>query len=54
MLFDLFKNIDMPTVEVLAEMQWNGMYLSVKELDQYGDEIKENGINNEVALCRIS
>ena len=37
---ELFKNIDMPTVEVLAEMQWNGMYLDVQELDDYGQELK--------------
>ena len=38
---DLFKNIDMPTVEVLAEMQWNGMYVDVQELDDYGQELKD-------------
>ena len=37
----LFKEIDMPTVEVLSDMQWNGMYLDVEELEQYGNEIKE-------------
>ena len=37
---ELFKTIDMPTVEVLAEMQWNGMYLDVNELDDYGEELK--------------
>ena len=38
---ELFKNIDMPTVEVLAEMQWNGMYLDIDELNKYGDQLKE-------------
>jgi len=38
---DLFKNIDMPTVEVLAEMQWNGMYVDLEELDEYGKELKD-------------
>ena len=37
----LFKEIDMPTVEILSDMQWNGMYLDVRELDEYGKEIKE-------------
>jgi len=37
----LFKEIDMPTVEVLSDMQWNGMYLDVAELYEYGKEIKE-------------
>ena len=38
---ELFKKIDMPTVEVLAEMQWNGMYLDLEELEQYGNQLKE-------------
>ena len=38
---DLFKNIDMPTIEVLAEMQWNGMYVDLEELDEYGKELKD-------------
>jgi len=38
---DLFKNIDMPTVEVLAEMQWNGMYVDLEELETYGKELKD-------------
>ena len=37
----LFEEIDMPTVEVLSDMQWNGMNISVTELDEYGKEIKE-------------
>ena len=38
---NLFKNIDMPTVEVLAEMQWNGMYVDINELEEYGKELKD-------------
>ena len=38
---DLFKKIDMPTVEVLAEMQWNGMYVDLDELEAYGQELKD-------------
>ena len=38
---ELFKNIDMPTVEVLAEMQWNGMYVDLQELEDYGQELKD-------------
>ena len=51
---ELFKNIDMPTVEVLAEMQWNGMYLDVKELENYGDMLKTrlNSLTDEIyKLC---
>ena len=38
---DLFYNIDMPTVEVLSNMQWNGMYVDVEELNQFGKELTE-------------
>ena len=37
----LFNNIDMPTVEVLSNMQWNGMYADIKELDEFGNELKQ-------------
>ena len=30
---DLFNKIDMPTVEVLSNMQWNGMYVDKEELE---------------------
>ena len=36
---DLFYNIDMPTVEVLSNMQWNGMYVDEKELNKFGEEL---------------
>ena len=38
---DLFYRIDMPTVEVLSNMQWNGMYVDKKELEQFGEELTE-------------
>ncbi len=38
---ELFKKIDMPTVEVLAEMQWNGMNIDLEDLEKYGQELKE-------------
>ena len=38
---DLFYNIDMPTVEVLSNMQWNGMYVDKAELEQFGKELTE-------------
>ena len=36
---DLFYNIDMPTVEVLSNMQWNGMYVDEEELTKFGEEL---------------
>ena len=38
---DLFNNIDMPTVTVLANMQWNGMYADLEELNKFGNQLKE-------------
>ena len=37
----LFEEIDMPTVEVLANMQWNGMYADEEELESFGNKLKE-------------
>ena len=38
----LFNNIEMPLVLVLAEMQYNGMYVNEEELKSFGEELKEN------------
>ena len=35
---ELFKKIDMPTVEVLSDMQWNGMRVDEQELENFGKE----------------
>ena len=37
---ELYKNIDIPTIEVLSSMQWNGMYLDENELNEFGKELK--------------
>ena len=38
---ELFYEIDMPTIEVLSNMQWNGMYIDEEELNQFGKELTE-------------
>ena len=38
---ELFYEIDMPTIEVLSDMQWNGMYVDEEELNQFGKELTE-------------
>ena len=38
---NLFKTIEMPLVEVLADMQYQGMYIDKAELVEYGKELKE-------------
>ena len=36
---ELFYNIDMPTIEVLSDMQINGMYVDKEELNKFGEEL---------------
>lgn len=38
---ELFYDIDMPTIEVLANMQWNGMHVDEEELSKFGKELTE-------------
>ena len=37
----LFQEIDMPTSEVLADMQWNGMHVNEIDLIEYGKSLKD-------------
>lgn len=39
---DLFNNIEMPLVEVLGQMQVNGMFVDKNELVQIGNKLKQN------------
>ncbi len=39
--FELFKNIEMPLVEVLADMQYEGIYVDKEELLEFGKTLKE-------------
>ncbi len=38
---NLFRKIEMPLVEVLGNMQYNGMYVDKEELIAFGDKLKE-------------
>ena len=40
-LLDLFINVEMPLAEVLADMQYTGIYLDKKELQLYGNELQK-------------
>ena len=42
---ELFETIDMPTIEVLANMQWNGMKVNENDLIEFGRQLKE-GLNS--------
>ena len=38
---ELFETIDMPTIEVLANMQWNGMKVNENDLIEFGKALKD-------------
>ena len=40
-MLELFTNIEMPVMEVLADMQYEGIYLEKDELIEFGDELKK-------------
>lgn len=40
-MLDLFETIEMPVSQVLADMQYNGMYVKRQELLEYGNELQE-------------
>ena len=40
--YELFTNIEMPIVEILAEMQWEGVYADQKEIIKYGEHLKRH------------
>ena len=39
---ELFNNIEMPLIEVLADMQFNGIYVNKDELVEYGERVKQS------------
>ena len=41
MQYKLFQEIDMPTIEVLGDMQWNGMYADIDELKTFGIKLQD-------------
>lgn len=52
---ELFNNIEMPTAEVLAKMQYTGIYVDKEELIEFGRGLKleiEEKTNKIYKLCR--
>ena len=49
-VMELFKTIEMPLSEVLADMEYNGIYVDEKKLQQFGEElkIKINDLTKEI------
>ena len=49
-MLELFNKIEMPVLEVLADMQFQGMYVDKDELVEYGKELKTriDGLTKEI------
>ena len=41
-MLDLFNNIEMPTANVLADMQYTGVYVDEEEIKIFGDKLKKD------------
>ena len=51
---NLFEKIEMPTVEVLASMQWEGIFIDEKELIKFGDHLKKNLEELRIDIYKLS
>lgn len=51
---DLFEKIEMPTVEALASMQWEGIFIDEKELIKFGDHLKKNLEELRIDIYKLS
>ena len=52
--YELFTDIEMPVVEVLASMQWEGIYIDEKELIKFGDHLKKNLEELRIDIYKLS
>ena len=52
--FELFEEIEMPTVEVLASMQWEGVFIDEKELVKFGNHLKKNLEELRIDIYKLS
>ena len=51
---DLFNNIEMPIVEILAEMQYEGIYADQKEIIKYGSTLKKHIEELTIDIYRLA
>ena len=51
---ELFEKIEMPTVEALASMQWEGIFIDEKELVKFGDHLKKNLEELRIDIYKLS
>ena len=51
---ELFENIEMPLVKVLAKMQYEGMHVEKQELIDFGDTLKEGIETLRKEICNLA
>ncbi len=52
--YKLFKEIEMPVSAILAEMQYEGVYVDVKELVKYGENLKKHIEELRIDIYKLS
>ncbi len=52
--FKLFNEIEMPVSSVLAEMQYEGVYVDIKELVKYGENLKKHIEEIRIDIYKLS
>ncbi len=50
----LFNNIEMPLAQILANMQYNGMYVDEEELKNFGTELKAQLQTLTTEICNLA
>ena len=52
--YELFTQIEMPTVEVLAEMQYEGIYVDEHEIIKFGNKLKTNMEELKIDIYKLA
>ncbi len=51
---ELFKNIEMPAAEVLADMQYQGVYVDQREIVKFGEKLKKSLEELKIDICKMA
>lgn len=51
---DLFKEIEMPAAEVLADMQYQGIYVDQKEIVKFGEKLKKSIEEYKIDIYKLA
>lgn len=52
--YELFTEIEMPTAEILAEMQYTGVYVDEHEIIKFGEKLKKNMEELKIDIYKIA